>query len=171
MLYGSEVWGPEHYKSKIEKDPNEIVQNKFCKMLLGVTKQATNNARRGELGSFPMKTISIFRSIKFWTTVETTENNDKLSYRPYKESIRAPEPVFWTENIRTILSSNGYGHIWLTGLEPQNQSRFSLSSIKQRLKDIEQQIWLSEIFNDRRRSKKNERNKLRTYRTFKTKTS
>jgi hypothetical protein len=84
-----------------------------------------------------MKSVSILRSIKLWAKLETTVNDDELWYRAYKESICAPEPAYWSDKIRAILSANGYGHVWLTGLEPQNQNRF-LSSVKQKLKDIEQ---------------------------------
>ena len=42
-MYGSEVWGID-YNGKLDTDPEELVQNKFLKWLLGVNKYCNNNA-------------------------------------------------------------------------------------------------------------------------------
>ena len=49
LLYGGEFWGTEVLKD----DPIQSVHVKFCKMLLGVGKYATNSACLAELGQFP----------------------------------------------------------------------------------------------------------------------
>ena len=53
LFYASEVWGVDCNR-KLEKDPAELVQNKFLKWLLGVNKYCNNNACRAETGRFPM---------------------------------------------------------------------------------------------------------------------
>ena len=50
---------------KLEKDPAELVQNKFIKWLLGVNKYCNNNASRAETGRFPMKIAAQCRNFKF----------------------------------------------------------------------------------------------------------
>ena len=45
LFYASEVWGID-CKGQLEKDPAELVQNKFLKWLLGVNKYCNNNACR-----------------------------------------------------------------------------------------------------------------------------
>ena len=54
LFYQSEVWGID-YNGQLEKDPAELVQNKFLKWLLGVNKYCNNNACRAETGRFPMR--------------------------------------------------------------------------------------------------------------------
>ena len=54
LFYASEVWGID-CNGKLEKDPAELVQNKFLKWLLRVNKYCNNNADvRAETGRFPM---------------------------------------------------------------------------------------------------------------------
>ena len=54
LFYASEVWGID-CNGQLEKDPAELVQNKFLKWLLGVNKYCNNNACRAETGRFPMR--------------------------------------------------------------------------------------------------------------------
>ena len=42
ILYASEVWGID-CNGQLEKDPAELVQNKFLKWLLGVNKYCNND--------------------------------------------------------------------------------------------------------------------------------
>ena len=74
----------------IEKDPAELVQNKFMNWLLGVNKYCNNNARRAETGRFPMKIEAQCRNFKFWLTLTKNENN--LSQIAYND-------IKWNENI------------------------------------------------------------------------
>ena len=68
LFYASEVWGID-CNGKLEKDPAELVQNKFLKWLLGVNKYCNNNARRAEAGRFPMTIAARCRNFKFWLTL------------------------------------------------------------------------------------------------------
>ena len=54
LFYVSEVWGID-CNGRLEKDPAELVQNKFLKWLLGVNKYCNNNACRADTGRFPMR--------------------------------------------------------------------------------------------------------------------
>ena len=48
LFYASEVWGID-CNGQLEKDPAELVQNKFLKWLLGVNKYCNNNACRARV--------------------------------------------------------------------------------------------------------------------------
>ena len=68
LLYGSEIWGV----GKVPKsfiDPIESVERKFCKLLLGTDKTASNNACRAELGRFTRKLLATRRCLKYWTEI------------------------------------------------------------------------------------------------------
>ena len=80
LMYGSEIWGID-CKGKLDIDPEELVQNKFLKWLLGVNKYCNNNACRAETGRFPLRIKAQCRTFKFWLTLATHEENNcyKLS--------------------------------------------------------------------------------------------
>ena len=55
VFYASEVWGID-CNGQLEKDPAEVIQNKFLKWLLRVNyKYCNNNAWRAETGMFLMR--------------------------------------------------------------------------------------------------------------------
>ena len=80
LFYASEVWGID-CNGQLEKDPAELVQNKFLKWLLGVKKYSNNNACRAESGRFPMRIEAQCSNFKFWLTL--TKNENKLSQIEY----------------------------------------------------------------------------------------
>ena len=63
LFYASEVWGID-CNGQLEKDPAELVQNKFLKWLLGVNKYCKNNACRAETRRFPMRIGAQCRNFK-----------------------------------------------------------------------------------------------------------
>ena len=79
LFYASEVRGID-CNGQLEKDPEELVQNKFLKWLLGVNKYCNNNACRAETGKFPMRIEAQCRNFKFWFLPLTlTKNENELS--------------------------------------------------------------------------------------------
>ena len=80
--------------------------------------------------------------------------------------MKTNKPQTWNNELKTIIEKLGYGYIWIEQ-DCTNSYRF-LYDIKERLKDIETQQWLSEIFLDQRKNI-NQSNKLRVYRILKTK--
>ena len=165
LLYGSEVWGVE-CKRNDTNDVIELVHTKFCKMLLGTSKTAVNNACRAELGRLPLYHEAVFRSIKFWNKL-ISKSAPELACQVYSENMKSTKPQIWNNKMKTLIEQLGYGYIWIKQDCTISNRRF-LYDIKQRLKDIEMQQWLSEIFLDQRKNI-NQSNKLRVYRTFKTK--
>ena len=70
----------------------------------------------------------------------------------------------WSQKIKRVLDQIGLGYLWTKAHE---NDIGILNIIKQRLKDIELQRWLSDVNNDVRKDA-NQKNKLRTFRKFKT---
>lgn len=63
----------------------ELVHMKFCKMLLGVTKNASNAACRAELGRLSMKCKAIMRSLDYWLKfIDSESDPNKLSMQVYQ---------------------------------------------------------------------------------------
>ena len=65
----------------------------------------------------------------------------------------------WSQKIERILDQIGLGYLWTKAHE---NDIGILNIIKQRLKDIELQRWLSDVNNDVR-NHTNQKNKLRTF--------
>ena len=161
LFYASEVWGID-CNGQLEKDPAELVQNKFLKWLLGVNKYCNNNACRAETGKFPMRIEAQCRNFKFWLTL--TKNENKLSQIAYNDIKWNENKAFWSKKIKSLLEQIGLGELWM---KAHYADIGIVNMIRQRLKDIELQRWLSEINNDTRKDA-NQGNEMRTYRLFKT---
>ena len=111
LFYASEVWGID-CNGQLEKDPAELVQNKFLKWLLGVNKYCNNNACRAETGKFPMRIEAQCRNFKFWLTL--TKNENKLSQIAYNDIKRNENNVFPSKKIQSLLDQIGLGKLWMT---------------------------------------------------------
>ena len=165
LMYGSEIWGID-CNGKLDTDPEELVQNKFLKWLLGVNKYCNNNACRAETGRFPLRIKAQCRTFKFWLTLAIHEENNryKLSQVVYNDIKWIKDKALWSQKIKNSLYHIGLGNLW-------EKAHFSdvniVSIIRQRLEDIELQRWFSEMNNDKRKDP-NQSNKMRTYRKVKT---
>ena len=142
---------------QIEKDPAELVQIEFLKWLLGVNKYCSNNACRAETGRFPMKIEAQYRNFKFWLTL-TKHLKHKLSQVVYNDIKSRMNKELWSQKIKRVLDQLGLGYLWT---KAQENDIGILNNIKQRLKDVELQRWLSDVNNDVRKDA-NQKNKLRT---------
>ena len=102
------------------------------------------------------------RNFKFWLTL--TKNENKLSQIAYNDIKWNENKAFWSKKIKSLLEQIGLGELWM---KAHYADIGIVNMIRQRLKDIELQRWLSEINNDTRKDA-NQSNKMRTYRLFKT---
>ena len=149
---------------QLEKDPAELVQNKFliksgCWELM---KYCNNNACRAETERFPMRMEAQCRNFKFCLTL--TKNENKLSQIAYNDIKWNENKALRSKKIKSLLEQIGLGELWM---KAHYADIGIVNMIRQRLKDIELQRWLSEINNDTRKDA-NQSNKMRTYQLFKT---
>ena len=80
LLHGSKIWGID-CNEKIDKDAADLVENKFLKWLLGVSKYCNNYVCRAATGRSPMKIDAKCRNVMFWLSLIKEEN--KLSQITY----------------------------------------------------------------------------------------
>lgn len=152
LYYGAELWGYEPCQQI------ENIQIKFCRYLLGVNTHTPNAAVLGELGRFPLYTEYATKCIKYWCKLQEMEH-DRLPSASYQMLYQYDNVgrTTWASHIKTLLQKTGFGFVW------DNQSvgdtEWFTQIFKQRLKDMCEQDWLSEINNSR---------KLQTYSLFKT---
>ena len=89
-------------------------------------------------------------------------NWPRLSGISFADLIGQDKKGLWPSKLKRLLNLSGLGDIW----SAKTNTPATMNYIRQRLLDIEQQTWISEIHNDERKDP-HQKNKLRTFRKFK----
>jgi len=152
LLYGSEVWG---YDSRIDI---ENVHIKFCKYVLGLSRNTPNCAVLGECGRVPLAVVYMSRCIKYWIKLVQVYNPNRYPKCCYDIlfNLDSAGRHTWATNIKLLLYRLGFGHVWLS--QGVGNINMFLCILKQRLTDINIQDWSTNISN---------MSKLSSYRTYK----
>ena len=135
---------------------------KFCRYILGVNRKAPNIGIYGDSGSFPLCISRIIAFVKYWYRLETMNSQEnQVLYNTYMNNTN--ENSIWYQSVCNILESIG---------ETCNSARIKRFDIlkKKILNKFTSDFikgWYNELHNDNRKG--NFGNKLRCYRTFKTK--
>ena len=107
-MYGCEIWGPtiisKNLKSlkSMNNIPLEIVQNNFCKHVLGVRRSASNIAAKAELGKFPILQDIIGHATAYWQRFSKM-SDQRLAKLVYQNEIKEDEHVKnWSNKMKEI---------------------------------------------------------------------
>ena len=81
VTYGSEVWLADYIinLNNIDLLPTEKLQHKFCKSVLGITRNSSNLASRCEMGRNPIVLFAIKLMFKYYERLRTLPTNRLLS--------------------------------------------------------------------------------------------
>ena len=173
LTYGSSIWGVFNITTtryKRNKNPNylyeeyigEKIHTKLCKILLGVNQKTTNIACRAELGRYPLMIQILTNIISYRARLEKRNDSD-LVKESYNDDIMLHTYGLssWYSCTEEILKTLNYNsHIF-------NQSPKKLRKTVQNKLKAFYDIYHRETINNDNRKDPNEKNKLRTYRTFK----
>lgn len=170
LMYGSEIWGTFN-PTKLKSDQSfykvctesviEKLNVKLCKFILGVNRRSTNAAVMAEIGRFPLFFGIIVNLIKYWIRLEKSENHLLKEALSLSKKIHNRGQTSWISCIFSILK--------YLDLSTEYILRTNLNIKKLILKKLTisfSKVWKENLFNDIRR-KKNQKNKLRTFRLFK----
>ena len=171
LSYGCEVWAPyflrnlnnSNFLNICDNLPSEALHIKVCKGILGVHKKATNNAVRGELGSFPILITMLSLSIKYWWRLndKCLNNHKSLAVHALIDNRKFCDntnDVFsWSKGLKAILNLIDKNDIWNKPniITYNNFNNLILSN----LKSVYGTLWVNHI--------NNYQSKLRSYCTFK----
>ena len=140
LLYGCEIWGHGNLES-IER-----VQLKFLKQILNLKKSTPSSMVYGEVDAYPLYVDIHTRIVSYWTKLVDNGINDTavtlykiLSILNDKQILKSK----WLNNIKNMLFSNGFGHIWETHDEVNR--KWFVETFKQKLKDQNLQNWSSRV--------------------------
>ena len=166
LNYCSEIWAPFFLKNinsinltkLYDKNPLEVVHLKFCKYMLGVHKHSTNDAVRGELGSFPISLTFTKHALKYWARLTMIDTNS-LIYKCYSESkyLHLDNKTNWLSHIYKILLLLDFDVENTPQIQNINQF---ISFISKKSQDVYTSKWKESLKNFP---------KLRTYSQFKEK--
>ena len=114
ITYGSEVWGAELLNTfnkdiqQLDKLYCEKLQNKFCKIALGVHKKSINCAVRKELDCNPL-TIEIFCNMFKYEQRLINIDHDRVVFHAYREEINfhLEHPNSWIHAINRLKDLSG----------------------------------------------------------------
>ena len=99
LLYASDFWG---VLKMPKNNPIETLFTSFCKQLLGVQKQSTNDGVLLELGQIPLLILAKKKAIKNWVRMVTNTKCNGIVFDSYRNS--SSENLPWTANMETLLS-------------------------------------------------------------------
>lgn len=148
LTYNSEIWYMDFYE-KVIKSLNRSKDNpkfdiislidtsyieksnlKFCKFILGLSKQAVNIAARAELAQYPLDTFIKMQSVKYLIRFLSRTSNPLLDDAfILSKNLHTNGTYSWYSYVNNICISND---IDLNKLEYLNQT--SLNNMKQKLK-------------------------------------
>ena len=148
LLYASDFWG---VLKMPKNNPIETLFMSFCKQLLGVQKQTTNDGVLLELGQTPILIKAKKKAIKNWVRMATDSKCKTILTDSYHNSEQ--ENLSWQINMETLLSGIGMRQAFI-----DRDINTHLDAC-QRLQDIYHQNAFASI--------KREDSKLRTYSKFK----
>ena len=66
LIYGCEIWGVKYYPVL------ERIPLRFCKDMLGLPLNASNDEVYGETGTYPQWLRNFYRAIKYYVRIHTT---------------------------------------------------------------------------------------------------
>ena len=105
-----------------------------------------------------MRTKTKCRAIKYWLKFCEPEHQNKLSGIAFTDQIGQDKKELWPSKLKRLQVLNlgaDLCDIW----SAKTNTPATMSYIRQRLLDIEQQTWISEIHNDERKDPHQKRTK------------
>ena len=101
LLYGSDFWG---CLKPPRNNPIENLHMQFCRQILGVQKNTTNNGVLLEIGRTPLMLEAQRLSVKNWERIKNGDGNSLVTYS-YQNACN--KELDWIRTVHTLLARNG----------------------------------------------------------------
>lgn len=138
LCYAAEIWG-HTFSEQIEH-----VQAYFCKIFLGLSRNANDCMALGECGRYLLCTTYYYKCIKYWCHLLCMDQNryPRNCYLMLKSHTDIGR-INWTSNVRNLLYRFGFGFVWLSQ-EVGDVAAF-LKVFRQRVIDCSIQDWHEQV--------------------------
>jgi hypothetical protein len=181
LTYNSDIWGASSINIskilKINRGKTELyyrqefekLHSRWCKHILGVNSKSVNIAVLAELGRYPITIEIITNIIKYWIRLLECKPSS-LVYNCYRENIEimSRKEKCWLSSVKDIFLELNLEHVWKKAdtahMDKQAQNKL-IRRIKSLLKDTYHSQYEYDIQDDNKGG--TSKNKLRTYRNFK----
>ena len=166
LTYGCEIWCIEYFNLFLkphttDKTPFEHINNKFCKSIMGLPRQASNFGVKAELGRNTIFSFICGQVLRYWHRIVQMEDDRILKHAYYSElSINAGGGKSWATFVMRLLDLVDKSSMWT------NQSSLN-DKINPYLLKGEIVESIANIYFDKQCKLINEFSKLRTYKKFK----
>ncbi|ESO86979.1 hypothetical protein LOTGIDRAFT_166715 [Lottia gigantea] len=151
MSYGAGIWGMVEHKKL------NSVQNRACKLFLGLKRNSPNLAARGDMGWTSCLTKQRVEVLRLFCRLKCL-SNDRLPVMISNWSSRRSKS--WEKSVEAMIRNLNVSHI----CNVDNISKSHMNPLKRHLFQIDESKWFQDLWND---DKNPNGNKLRTYRLFK----
>ena len=134
-----------------------IIQNRACRLFLGVPKNTANCAIQGEMGWVTCVTKQRIEAIR-WFLKLSKSHTDRLTHKLFNWSLTRKGSFAHSV---TKLAKQLKLDMWLLSLDSISKS---MLFVKHRLRRLDEETWFASLWNDKNNVNGN---KLRTYRLYK----
>lgn len=170
ITYNCEVWGSCFFKCLLEKEETrfmksfdkysfENIMTKFCKWILGVNKYTSNCGSRAELGVYPIMFHIFKHTINYLKHIPDSDNGILKAALENDKSLKSNSIFNSVSDILQFLNTKNTS----AGISLTSPEKDIMNSL-----EVNYQKSFFTFINIDKRDNPNQKNKLRTYRTFKT---
>ena len=153
LNYGAGIWGTCHYQCL------NSVQNKACRFFLGVGPSTANCATRGDMGWPPQYHRQYVEVFRLWGRIQNLPD-DRQCKCIHDFCLSKGEKSLWEVKVKQLLGKIDRNLV----LEEQIVNKQWLKAFENKLTELDQIAWHSNLFNDKNCINGN---KLRIYRNHK----
>ena len=115
----------------------EVLNQKMCRMVLGVHKRCSRLATIGELGRYPLLVSALKHSLKYEWQIQN-QDQESIVNMAYREMADMPQLDTWYTRVQSIKT--------LLGVTPLYGTEYSVNmSLGRKLKSNFDRFWLDQI--------------------------
>ena len=166
LMYNSEIWYMDFYEKIIRAERRAQIKDmskfdilamidssqvekthlKFCKYILGLSKQSVNIAARAELAQYPIDVFIKVQSLKYLARISSDENNPLLYDAFCLSKWLSTNGIFsWFSYVENIANVNKLDINKIQDINYKQEKRSFSKNIKKELKDSFENIFFEKL--------------------------
>ena len=168
ITYACEVWGHQYSKvllkvNQIDKLPFESINNRFCKFVMGLPRQASNFGVKAELGRGLILSFVCSQVFRYWIRLVNMDH-DRLIKEAYLSELNVTNKggVSWVNFLIKILENTDLEYLWQRQGQGIMWHKNNIASFKMKVQNC-----ITKIYHDHMFKSINCNSKLRSYVSFK----
>ena len=168
LTYGSEVWCSQYIHlllkpNQIDKMMFENINNRFCKFIMGLPRQASNFGIKAELGRPPIFSFMCAQLFRYWFKIINVDS-DRILKDAYLSELHICNKggASWVTFVLKLLQVTNLEDLWCKQMGNHKIEKSHVNVLKNNVQDAITKIYHNNEFNNI-----DHNCKLRTYKKFK----